>query len=347
MNSKNLILDKSTKIQLAIEEWLANEFEILAKQQDSQLIAQNTRFVAIDGLVYRQNKFVSTHSYIFTSDYWWVVISQPVLKKLDQNAQSIFIKLILETLIELENQQKTRVNGKIDHLTIKSCEITAYNRIIQDLEKISQSKKQILQLERIKQTILFLTSQYLKTHYPVVDPQILIPVKSDKPLQLKLQAAFHRIRTKLYSIIDSQVFAKLKFRILPYFFLVVEQHDQSSSSELRIRPLLSLEILDSQNSYSFSIILINTYLVETLEVDFFEVILAYEIIAMINSRKYSRGEMEKEIFQIISKSQKDENFDSLKSYYEQTIIEQAISRTKQILEQSNKELRYPILQVFD
>ena len=202
-----LTLDRSTKIRLSLEEYITQEFSILAKQQEDPDIV-NARFMVIDALIRRSDDTIGALSYQITPDYIWVIISQPVIRRLDQNSFNLLLKLILESLKALKFQK--------DQQSSQQAEVQAYNNIVHDLELISQSKQPLQQLERLRQIMLLLTTQFLRSGLPIVDPKTLIPTKSDKPLITKLNIVYQRIRSKLYNVFDTQLFNEVKFRILPY-----------------------------------------------------------------------------------------------------------------------------------
>ena len=338
MVSSLVNFDKASKLRLSFEEWLKNEFEMIARQHEDQELVKVTRFIAVDALIQRNERQVGALSYIFTEENIWVIFSQPVFRKLDDNTISLFLKVILQTIFELKNSN--------DKKNIRECEIRAYNKIVEDLDKLSRSENLLNQIDRMKQAIFFLSTQLLKARLPVVNPETLIPVKSDNLLMNKINNAFSKIRTKLYNSIDPTHFDKAKFRILPYYFKIIYQDLNNDRSELRVKPIVSLDIYDVQNSYSFSLFIINTYFLETIDLDDLELLLAYELISLINNRKFSRGEMEKEIHSIITKEkQVDENYDFLKSFYDSEFIKKTRIKINKKIEEDLSIESTPVLRI--
>jgi hypothetical protein len=337
MTSQTHLMDHNTRLRLGFEEWIKNEFEILAKQHEDPEIARNTRFIAVDALILRNEKNIGVISYEFLEDNIWIILSQPILRKLDNHSLSHFLKIILETLVELKKENKK---------TIREAEIIAYRKMIRELEHQGQVNKNVNQIERMKQAIFFLSTQFLKGGLPVVNPKTLIPVKSDNKLHDKIMRAYQNIRIKLYTSIDPSQFDKIKFRILPYYFKVVVQDLNKNESELRIKPIISFDVYDYQKSYSFSLFIINTFFLETIDLTDLEILLAYELVSLINSRKFSRGEMEKEIYDILSKDREvDENFEVLKGFYDRKLIEQTRIKINEMITNDLESEETPLLRI--
>ncbi|MHA1992230.1 MAG: hypothetical protein ACXACX_05270 [Candidatus Hodarchaeales archaeon] len=338
MTSKIPSLDKNTKLRLSFEEWIKNEFKILAKQQEDQEIAKNARFIAVDALILRKHKQVGVISYQFSEKNIWIIFCQPILRKLDSHSITHFLKIIIESIVELKKQD--------DKEDVRGAEIRAYNKIIKDLEKLSQSKNLLNQIERMKQAIFFLSTQFLKAGLPVVNPESLVPLKSDNELLEKISNAFQKIRIKLYSVVDPIQFEKVKFRILPFHFKIVMQNKDSHESELRVKPIITLDVYDYQGGYTFSLFLINTFFLETIDSANLEILLAYELISMINSRKYNRGEMERDIYNILSKERKtDENYEVLKGFYNRDLIDESRSKINSLIEEDLASKETPTLRI--
>ena len=332
-----LTIDRSTKIRHSLEEYNTQEFSILAKQQEDPDNV-NARFMVIDALIRRSDDTIGALSYQITPDYIWVIISQPVIRRLDQNSFNLLLKLILESLKALKFQK--------DQQSSQQAEVQAYNNIVHVLELISQSKQPLQQLERLRQIMLLLTTQFLRSGLPIVDPKTLIPTKSDKPLITKLNIVYQRIRSKLYNVFDTQLFNEVKFRILPYYFKILIQDQDYKQSHIRINPSILLEAIDSQQQPISTLILVNTHLLEEITENDLEILLVYQLSTLVNSRKFNKGEMEKEIYRIIATNPQDKDLHMLAAYYKREEIDATQKRIQEFINADVEKNNALIMQIY-
>ena len=333
----SLSLDRSTKLRLSFEEYIAQEFSIVARQQEDADIV-NTRFIVVDTLVRRPDGTIGAFSYEISSDNIWVIIAQPILRRLDQNSFNLLLKVILEVLKELKKQDTQK--------SPQQAEIIAYNNIVHDLELISQSKQPLQQLERLRQIIFLLTTQFLRSGLSSIDPKTIVPLKSDKPLIAKLNLVYQRIRTKLYNAFEPQLLNEIKFRILPYYFKILIQDSEYKETAIRINPSVLLEALDAQQQPTLTVILVNTHLLEEIAENDLEILIVYQLSTLINSRKYNKGEMEKEIYRIIASNPQDKDLRMLATYYAREEIDATQKRIQEFINTDIEKNNAPIIQIF-
>ncbi|MHA2366525.1 MAG: hypothetical protein ACXAC7_21390 [Candidatus Hodarchaeales archaeon] len=332
-------LDEPTKLKIAFEEWISSEFESLARQhEDAELL--NTRFIAVDALLSRSNQSSGAVWYEITPENEiWVLFTQAIIHKLDQNLLYLFIKLVLETLHVYRKSK--------DDLTIKEAEILAYNAYLEDMKRI-HSNKAIKIAERLKQVLYLLTVQYYRQGLPILDPRTRIP-PSDKIIQKQLKSSFSRIRQRVFTYVEQQSIGVLKFRAIPYIFQDIGTETQliQESGALRIKPAHSLLVRDSTGRYTLAIILISTFFIEAIlnEDEVLDYVISYEIFSILGSIKYQRGGMEQEIFNIMSKD-RDSAEESLYSHYSRKNVVDSKKRTDTVLF-SLLEKNVPILKVYE
>ena len=160
MNStKKLSLSKSqmkgfltpkSKLKIAIEEFLQNEFAYAQLQQHhGEKIKKNIRIMLVDALVLRPNQSISAFWYVDRADSkdLWIVLSFPILIKLDYNLLSVLVKFLLNTL---RKYYTSADKGK----TLQDIEQESFTDYVEELRRI-QSKKTLYLADKLKQILFY------------------------------------------------------------------------------------------------------------------------------------------------------------------------------------------------
>jgi len=288
------VFDQAEKELIIVEERLGTEFDLAARQLKSNpdFYLTKVEFKGVNGIVKRKDGKNSVIAYIDdTTGKVIAVFSVPLVKALNSASFIILVKIILQTLVIKREEQD---------ISYEKAEIKAYEKHLNSLKYVNDVKK-IQQIEKAKQTILFHLFRLTRSS-KIYDPEKVVSEKTDDfNTKLKILTAFNKAKTRTLDVESSQIIKDLKIRMLPFIFqFIVDQ-----TGERRISPAHTLIITTSSGKSSSNIILFSELFASELPVEDLEVIMSYEILNLLNQRKYSRGRMEQEIYEILSTRTKD------------------------------------------
>ncbi|MHA1169079.1 MAG: hypothetical protein ACTSP4_04270 [Candidatus Hodarchaeales archaeon] len=287
------MFDDIERDRIIVEEWIGTEFIRAARQLDEKpdYYLTKVKFTGVNGLVRRKDNRGGAINYIEDSGNIHAIFSLPLVKALDNTSFILFVRLILLTLVFKRN------NPDVDY---EKAEIEAYNKYVNSNRYVGDVKK-IQQVEKTRQIIIFHLLRLSRTS-KVFDPEQEIPELSDPETEKKIINAFNKAKTRTLDIDSSKIIKDLKIRSLPY---TAFQFIDDKTGDRKISPTYTMLIETSSRKYSSTIILISEIIAKELEEEDIEVIICYEILNVLSERKYNRGKMEREIYDMIAVRTKD------------------------------------------
>lgn len=330
------IFDKKVKMKIATEEFIQSELEYQLQQHEKKI---NIRVILFDALFQRPNHSISAFYYEFTDDIIWVFGSFQIIKRLDQNAFSIWTRFVVDTIyLYLEDKTKS----------ILECERQAYKYYIDDMNRI-RATKSIATAERLKQVLFILVNQFYRTkNYPLLNTKTIVPL-NDNHLFEKLNASFGRIKNNFYDYQKKQNIGSIKLRMIPYIFQDIIQNSESNENNpLRLKLVHTIISKNQSDSTLFSIIIFTSQFVELLAINskLLDFMIAYQIISIENALKFNRGIMEQEILSIVSKDM-DASEKALYNIYSKEEINEAKTDLEKHFNALLYEKNVPILRIID
>ena len=330
-------LDKKIKLKIAIEEWIQSEINYQSQQYENFI---KTRVILADGLFQRPTTSVSAFWYEFTEEYTWIFISYPIIQKLNQNMFTLLSKLMVDTINLFKDKNK-------NFRSIQEAEKEAYRLYIEDMNRI-RSNKAIIQAERMKQVLYLLINQYFRQKLPVLNSEAFIP-QSDTLLINKLNHSYTKLKNNILDFQKKQIVGDIKFRMIPYLFQdIIIDNKNFLTNPLRLKVSHSIIVRNASKQQLFSVIILTTQFVEILANDsrLLDYILASDIIAIEHNLKYNRGQMEQEIYSIVSKDV-DTTEKALLSYYSKEEILNARTELEDIFNKLVFDKKVNILKIYD
>lgn len=338
------IFDKKIKQKIALEEFIQQEVDYQIQQHEEII---DIRIVLVEALFQRPNTAISGFWYEFSDETAWIFASYQIVRKLDQNLFSLFIKIIVETIylyFKLKDQNKS----------VLDCEKEAFRLYIEDMTRI-RSTKAIATADRLKQVLFLLVNQYYQEHsIPVLNSKNIIPV-NDKKLFDTLNASFARLKNNIFDYQRRQSVGSIRLRMIPYLFQDIyhekeKDKDQSleTTNPLRLKVATSIINKSQGDKHLFSIIIFTSQFIELLSTNskLLDYIIAYEIYSIENALKYNRGIMEQEILSIVSKDN-DASERMLYSTFSKEEVREAKDELEKHLQTLLFEKKVGILRVMD
>ncbi|MFW9995286.1 MAG: hypothetical protein ACFFD4_24835 [Candidatus Odinarchaeota archaeon] len=314
------VFDQAEKERIIVEEWLGTEFDLAARQlnENPDFYLTKVLFTGVNGLVKRKDGKAAAIAYVDepTRDNVIAVFSIPLIKALNNASLIIFVRIILQTLVIKKEKGES----------YEKAEIEAYEKTYNSLKYVNDVKR-IQQIEKTRQAVLFHLFRFSRT-MPVYDPkEVVSELSEDFDTKLKVLTAFNKAKTRTLDLASSQVIKDLKIRSLPLIFQFIIE-----TGERRVSPAHTLIMKPSSGKYSSTIILFSEIIAKELPVEDLEVIISYEILNLLNHKKFSRGEMEQEIYEILATKSKDVAEKNVSFLYTKTRLTAVKEQTKKIME---------------
>jgi hypothetical protein len=329
--------DKKIKLKIALEEWIQSELNYQLQQHEKLL---NVRILLIDSLFQRPSYSVSAFWYEFTKDDIWVFASYSIVKRLDQNLFSLFLKLVVDTI-------HIHLNGELPSKNLLDAEKEAYRRYVDDMIRI-RATKAITLADRLKQVLFLFVNQYYREKIPLINTKNIIP-QPDNHLQEKLSASFSKIKILFNDYQKRQSLDSVKIRMIPYMFQdIIHDKKYVMTSPLRLKVVHSIISKTQQDKNLFSIIIFSSQFIEMLPINskLLDYLITFELISIENAQKFNRGIMEQEILSIVSKDQ-DASERILYSYFSKEEINEAKKELEVIINGLLFDKRVNILRIID
>ena len=126
----------------------------------------------------------------------------------------------------------------------------------------------------------------------------------------------------------------------------MNQDQDYKQRHIRINPSILLEAIDSQQQPISTLILVNTHLLEEITENDLEILLVYQLSTLVNSRKFNKGEMEKEIYRIIATNPQDKDLHMLAAYYKREEIDATQKRIQEFINADVEKNNALIMQIY-
>ncbi|MHA2334345.1 MAG: hypothetical protein ACXAEU_20125 [Candidatus Hodarchaeales archaeon] len=312
------VFDQAEKERIIVEEWLGTEFDLAARQlnENPDYYLTKVRFIGVNGLVKREDGKAAAIAYVDEqhTDGTIAIFSVPIIKALNNASFIIFVKIVLQTLV---------IKREKGNDTYENAEIKAYEKHLNSLKYVNDTKK-IQQIEKARQAIMFHLFRFSRNVPIHVPEKVVSELIEDLDIKQKVLTAFNKAKTRTLDVESSQVIKDLKIRSLPFVFQFIVEN----TGERRISPVTTLEIHSGP-----SIILFSEIFAKNLPVADLEVIISYEILNLLNYKKYKRGKMEQEIYEIISTRSKDVAEKNTSFLYTKSRLTTVKEQTKKTLEE--------------
>ncbi|MFQ5979093.1 MAG: hypothetical protein ACE5OZ_13280 [Candidatus Heimdallarchaeota archaeon] len=331
--TKNMLQAKAKKdfrAQILLESWFRHELGNVSSGSPDLELLDSCRFLGIPGLISRPNGMVGAQWYRVvpfpsrTEDETAFAerkqiicyFSIPFFRNLDPKSLESALIFTLETIREII------VNSPKD---FREAENKAFERIAPQLRRKTFSSKSTLnganQTWAENMARLYFR---LKSGAQIINIDMLSEFEDAEfaEAQRILRTKLSRVKSKIAGLVDSSFLRKTVLSPVPAVFRSIVP----SSSFSLLGTMLAYNRL---NQLSLVVIMVGTPL---LEVDDLEVALAYHILSVYNERKYTRGIMEQEIFQLI-RSKNDLNDQQIKRLYGEENLQKA---RNEIVELTNR-----------
>ncbi|MHA1213862.1 MAG: hypothetical protein ACTSR2_04615 [Candidatus Hodarchaeales archaeon] len=320
---------------------MSAEFERVTIQYENLLdVIDRVRFFGVNGLIRRENRKVSPFCFQLVEQdkeiLLVIVFSIPVFQSFNvittQTCMEYFASILKHTLC--------------DRMSIEEAEIESY-KDIQKLHPIHRGKSEIVPYQDLAENIELQLRMKVRMGVQIIPAETIFEdIKNER---MKHLAELKTAKKALINVKSSlkeyshQIANKYRINVVPAIF--------QASIESKFEPVYipNFTIISSnQSSILFSIVVITDEVIKRIETKHLEILLAYEIIFDILKSKFSRGIVEREIFQILSENHKNDPEyligKELGKFYQVTEIQDARKSIQQVVNDLVDE-GYPIIQL--
>jgi hypothetical protein len=329
------------QLRLTIEEWMAIEFERVTLQYSNLLdVIEQVRFYGINGLIQLENQKVSPFYFHLIEEnkekFLIIIFSIPIFKALDSSALSTGMEYFSAVLKYIYCEGNS----------VFESEILAFNDI-KNLPLLRSRDQDIVPYEDYTEKIEVQMRMKVRTGiqiFPVIKVIEDISTESMQYLKelRKAKAALVTIQSNLREY-SARIANRYRISVKPYIF--------RTALENRFEPsYISVFSLDatSQVKDDFSVLVFTTEVVNRIDQNELKILIAHEIIFDLLKDKFSRGLLEREIYQILSNgNQNDPNYfiiKELNKFFTEEEISNAQNTIKQTIEDLLEE-NYPIMRL--
>ncbi|MHA2053866.1 MAG: hypothetical protein ACW99F_09730 [Candidatus Hodarchaeales archaeon] len=329
------------QFRLTIEEWMAIEFERVTLQYSSLLdVIDQVQFYGINGLIQLESQKISPFYFhkIQESDEEFIIIlfSIPIFQSLDSIALQTCMEYFASTIKFVFCHDKS----------VSESEINAFDEI-KNLPVIRSQNRDILPYEDFTEKIELQMRMKVRSGiqiFPMAKIQEDISRKSLSHLSeyRKAKAALVTIQSNLREY-SAKIASKYRISVKPYLFRTALEN----KFEPTFIPVFTLDSV-SQMKEDFSVLVITSEVIKRIDKYDLRILIAHEIIFDLLKNKFSRGILEREIYQILSNGQRDDpNFLIVKEmtkFFSKEDISKAQNAIKQTVENLLQE-NYPIMKL--
>jgi hypothetical protein len=317
---------------------MAIEFERVTLQYSVLLdVIENVHFYGINGLIQRENQKISPFYFHLIDEQneklLIIIFSIPIFQALDSIALQTCMEYFAAVL------QKTFC----ENYSISEAEIAAYGEI-KNLPLIRSQNVEIIPFEDFTEKIELQLRMKVRLGlqiFPISKIQEDISNESMQNLSeiRKVKSALVTIQSSLREY-SAKISSKYRISAKAYLF--------RTSLENRFEPtIIPVFILDavSQIKEDFSVLVFSAELIARVDLKHLKILIAHEIIFDLLKGKFSRGLVEREIYQILANGQDDPNFliaKEMAKFFPMEDISEAQKEIQGIIEQLIEE-KYPIL----
>lgn len=329
------------QFRLSTEEWMAIEFERVTIQYSSLLdVIEKVRFYGINGLIQRENDKISPFYFHLLEEpsekFLIIIFSIPIFQALDsialQTAMEYFSALLRHLFCEQSSvsEAETLAFNDIKNLPLirsQGHDLVPYEDYTEKIELQLRMKVrmgvQIFPINKIKEDISHESMQHISEFRKV--KSALVTVQSN---------------LREYS---SKIMNKYRISVKPYLFETAVEN----RFEPTIIPVFTLDAV-SQVKEDFSVLVFTTEVINRIDPNHLKIMIAHEIIFDLLKDKFSRGLLEREIYQILSDGQKDDPEFLISKEMTKLFSREEITNAQNAIKQTIEELleaNYPIIRL--
>lgn len=327
------------KHQIIFEEWISSEFEYVARTSDqADWLLNYVSFKPVNGLLLRPPKegeitpSVSFIDYVIQkgenqTKHLNIVFSMPVFRMLDNKTFIILMRIIKDTIELYLKKSKQESEVEDEQILLWDCENEAQENYRREVTSLSnESLKHFATSQR--NLNLYLKTMNMQGSEIFDAKQIIRNVVKDYKLEDRLNAIYSKVRSRFNDPSTVKLLREVKVKIFPALFTFVD----TESTNRHVSSIQSMMVYDQFNVYSFSIILVSDQLLklESLTDNEVEIMLAYEISFLLSKRSFNRGEMEKEIYNLLS-VKSDPTVSSINRMYTADMVEKTRKKVNDII----------------
>ncbi|MFW9903589.1 MAG: hypothetical protein ACFFFH_04590 [Candidatus Thorarchaeota archaeon] len=278
--------------RLAIEEWMAMEFERITIQYEELLdLIDQIRFFGVNGLIQRENRKISPFYFQLITqngeDFLLIAFSIPIFQSLDsmalQTGMEYFASVTKQVFCEKEE--------------ISEAEVKAFEDI-KILHPIHKQKQEIIPYKDFAEKLEIQLRMKVRIGLQIIPTSTISEkVKTERMKYLKESRKAKSALANIHSHLKehSQIVSKYRITVKPFLFQI--------SPESRFEPIfVPIFTLNSVNQVKeiFSVLVLTEEVINRIEKQHLEILLAHEIIFNQLRAKFSRGALEREILLILS-----------------------------------------------
>ncbi len=329
------------QFRLTIEEWMSIEFERVTLQYSALLdVVEQVRFYGINGLIQLENQKVSPFYFHIIEEneekFMIIIFSIPVFQALDSSALSTGMEYFSAILKNIFCENKS----------VSESEILAFSDI-KHLPLIRMQGQDVIPYEDFTEKIEVQLRMKVRTGiqiFPII--KILEDISMESMQHLnelrKAKATLITIQSSLREY-SARIANRYRISVKPYLFRTALENRFEPS----YIPVFSLDAM-SQVKEDFSVLVFTSEVINRTSQNELKIMIAHEIIFDILKEKFSRGLIEREIYQILSNgNQNDPNFFIIKEL-KKFFTEEEISKAQNAIKQTIGELleeNYPIIRL--
>ncbi|MFX0172203.1 MAG: hypothetical protein ACFE9L_09800 [Candidatus Hodarchaeota archaeon] len=329
------------QLKLTIEEWMATEFERVTIQYEELLdVIDHVRFFGVNGLIQRENRKVSPFSFQLISEkgekFLVIAFSIPIFQSLDSMALQTGMEYFASVLKFTLCREKP----------VHESEVMAFDDI-KRLPPIHYQNQEIIPYEDFTEKIEVQLKMKVRMGLQIIPiSSIDEKIRAEKMGHLKelrkVKRSLANIRSNLREY-SQHITQKYRINVENYLF--------QTSLESRFEPsYIPIFSLNSSNQFIelFSLLILTEEVINRISDRELEIMLAHEIIFDMLKNKFSRGILEREIFQILSEDGKNDPEylieKEMSKFFDSEEIKEAQRNIKAVVEALLAE-GYPVLQL--
>jgi hypothetical protein len=317
------------------------EFERVTIQQSSLLdIIEKVRFYGINGLIQRENSKISPFFFHLLEEddekFLIILFSVPIFQSLDSIA--------IQTAMEYFSSVLRRIF--CDEISVSEAEVLSF-KDIKNLPIIRSQGRDLVPYEDFTEKLEMQLRMKVRTGawiFPINKIKEEISHESMQHIseERKVKAAFVTVQSNLREY-SSKIANKYRISVKPYLF----ETSIENRFEPTIIPVFTLDAV-TQVKKDFSVLVFTAEVINLIDPKYLKILIAHEIIFSLMKEKFSRGLLEREIYQILSDGQKDEPTFLIAKEMTKLFTKEEISDAQNAIKQTIEDLleaKYPIIKL--
>jgi hypothetical protein len=303
-------------------------------------VIDQVSFYGINGLVQRENQKISPFYFHLIDEenvnHLVIIFSIPIFQSLDSTA--------LQTCMEyFASVTKSMF---CDHQSLPEAELSAFEDI-KHLPLIRSQEQDIVPYEDFTEKIELQLRMKVRTGVQIFPTSKIIQDISQESVQhlveiRKAKSALVSIQSNLREY-SAKIAKRYRVSVKPFLF----QSALKNRFEPIIIPLFSLDTI-SQIKEGFSVLVLCAEVINRVELQHLKILMAHTIIFDLQKDKFSRGLLEREIYQILSEGKEDDPSYLILRELTKFFPEEEISKAQKAIKQQIDELlqeKYPVMKL--